>query len=467
MGGPDPHATASGIYDGKRPVASWMWSFSGLLGVGFLALCGSTTSTDTGWGIPGAVNPVLTLYHHLSGLPPPTPTAVHRRPRMLHLFGLPSFPLNAAKRIPVKSRPTPRVAKKPPLRPYQRPSPHLTDVSSVPVGRPLLTLPLTWFDLPNSLVGGDYVVLPMHLGDVGPLWFMVDTGMTTNLLTPSLCRDLGIVPRDNGVRGIGGDGNLKVLTTTLDAVSIDGRLPVPRFNAAVVDFPQRRIAQKQGFEVVGIVGMQFLEQYDLKYEGDQVEVFRANEGYEAYATHPDWAPVKGILMPARLMACQMTIDDHPKPFLAIIDSGASHSIMNRAAAKALGYDLRDPQLRRGPAVNGFGIIGKESRMPIVPSRVTLSSFVDNITVRNNWLGAWWLTPMEKGSDGVTFPHPAHIAIGDMNLAALTRLTERRLGSYRGPIVLMGQDVLAQRDVLYNGLMKRMLLGPPTGRRTNA
>eukprot|EP00667_Euglena_gracilis_P011674 EG_transcript_11933 len=325
---------------------------------------------------------------------------------------------------------------------------------------------MNWFKLPKSILGGDYVLIPLFIGDRGPFWFLVDTGLTTNLLIPQICKELGIIPRDNGVRGMGGDGNLNVLTTTVAGVSIDGKIPVPRFTAAVIDFPQRKFARKTDVEISGMVGMQFLEQFDVKYEQDRLEVFRANEGLEAHLPLANWTLVKGILMPARLMACQITIDDHKAPFLGLIDSGASHSIMNKAAAKALGYRLSDPALRSGPSVSGFGIMGKEVRMPLVPAKVALSSFVDNVTLLNNFLGAWWLSPMENRGDGVEYEQEADVAIGEMNLAALTRLSERGLGSYKGPMVLTGQDVLAQRDVLYNGDGKRMLIGQPNGRQIN-
>ena len=74
------------------------------------------------------------------------------------------------------------------------------------------------------------------------------------------------------------------------------------------------------------------------------------------------------------------------------------------------------------------------------------------------------TPMENLGAGVAMEHEAEIAIGEMNLAALTRLTERGLGAYKGPLVLTGQDVLNQRAMLYNGEGKRMLFGRLSGRR---
>jgi len=333
---------------------------------------------------------------------------------------------------------------------------------------PLLRFPLTWFELPWHLLGGDYVLIPLHIGNQGPLNFLVDTGLTTNLLTPMICDELGIIPQDNGVRGMGGDGNINVMTTTVSNVSIAGQVPVPKFTAAVVDFPQRKYAERGGMDIHGMVGMEFLEQFDLKYDEDIVEVFPANSGLELQLEDPSWSLVKGIMMPARLMAVQITVDDHPEPFLGLVDSGASHSIMNHAAAKALGYNLNSKKFKDGPGVNGFGIMGKQKHMPTVSIKVCLSSFDDNIMLRKNWLGRWWLTPMDnRPEEAVCFEHEAVVAIGDMNFNSLTRLTERGLGSYKGPLILTGQDILTQRNIVFNGQGKRMAFGSSTGRKTNA
>ena len=42
-------------------------------------------------------------------------------------------------------------------------------------------------------------------------------------------------------------------------------MQIPQFTAGVIDFPQRLYAQERGLEVHGMVGMEFLEQYDFKY----------------------------------------------------------------------------------------------------------------------------------------------------------------------------------------------------------
>eukprot|EP00667_Euglena_gracilis_P010780 EG_transcript_10983 len=349
----------------------------------------------------------------------------------------------------------------------------LASLDDVPKGQPLVEIPLFWFVIPERLLGSDYVLLPLYIDGRGPFNFLVDTGLTINLLTPQLCQELAILAEDKGIRGLAGDGSVQVKTVDLKGVTVEQKVPVPSFTAAVIDFPQRGYAEERGIVIHGMVGMQFLEQFDLKYARDtatgvdMLSVYRATEGHAAHASDPKWKPVNGILMPKRLMAVQIAVNDAPEPFLGVVDSGASYSIMNLEAAKVLGYDVNDPKLRNGPGVTGVGVLGQEVHMPIVSVKVCLSSFVDGVQLKQDWMRRWWLAPLKHDSRCVGFEHEAVVAIGEMNFDALTALPERGLGAYKGPLVLTGQDVLTQREVIFCGAAKKMLLGDVTGRFTNA
>jgi len=345
----------------------------------------------------------------------------------------------------------------------------LINATEGPVGRALLEIPLLWFVLPQRLLGGDYVLVPLNIGDRGPYNFLVDTGLTTNLLTPQLCKELDLVPEDRGVKGLAGDGNVQVKTLALRGVYVDGRLEVPRFTAAVLDFPQRGYAAERGVAVHGMVGMEFLEQFDVRYArdpttgGDTLTLYRPHEGYELHESDPKWTPVRGILLPSRLMGVKVAADNAPFPFLGIVDTGASHTIMNREAARLLGYDLTDPELANGPGVNGVGVLGQPTHMPTVPLRLCISGFDNSTRLQYDWAGRWWLDPMEHSKECAGFEFEATAAIGDMNFDSLTALTVRGLGPFYGPLVLTGQDFLTQRELVISGAGKRMLFGAPTGR----
>ena len=68
---------------------------------------------------------------------------------------------------------------------------------------------------------------------------------------------------------------------------------------------------------------------------------------------------------------------------------------------------------------------------------------------------------------VGFEYEAYVAIGEMNFASLTQLGERGLGAYRGPLILTGQDILTQREIVFSGAGKKIMFGKSTGRYTNA
>eukprot|EP00669_Euglena_mutabilis_P004425 TRINITY_DN15763_c0_g1_i1.p1 TRINITY_DN15763_c0_g1~~TRINITY_DN15763_c0_g1_i1.p1 ORF type:complete len:264 (+),score=102.59 TRINITY_DN15763_c0_g1_i1:119-793(+) len=222
-----------------------------------------------------------------------------------------------------------------------------------------------------------------------------------------------------------------------------------------------------------MVGMEFLEQFDIKYARDPAKgydvlsVYRAHEGYEAHQDNPAWRPVRGVFMPARLLGIQIAIDNAPVPFLGVVDTGASHTIMNHEAARLLGYDLADPKLVNGPGVNGHGVLGIDTHMPTVPIKICISSVPEDVQMRHDWNGKWWLTPMSHNSDCVGFEFEAVAAIGEMNFNALTGLGDRGLGPYKGPFVLTGQDILTQRELIFSGAGKRMMFGASTGRFTNS
>lgn len=62
-----------------------------------------------------------------------------------------------------------------------------------------------------------------------------------------------------------------------------------------------------------MVGMEFLEQFDIKYARhpatgvDTISVYRPHEGFEAHLGDPAWKPVKGVFMPARLLGIQIGV----------------------------------------------------------------------------------------------------------------------------------------------------------------
>ena len=94
---------------------------------------------------------------------------------------------------------------------------------------------------------------------------MVDTGVSSNVLTPGTCEQLGITPKYAGIRTFATKGFMDVRSASLQHVAIAGQIPVPNFTASVFDMPQAALAAQQNTVLHGVVGMEFLEQFDVKW----------------------------------------------------------------------------------------------------------------------------------------------------------------------------------------------------------
>eukprot|EP00879_Flechtneria_rotunda_P027234 GHRR01029149.1.p2 GENE.GHRR01029149.1~~GHRR01029149.1.p2 ORF type:complete len:102 (-),score=28.05 GHRR01029149.1:753-1058(-) len=60
--------------------------------------------------------------------------------------------------------------------------------------------------LPRGGVGRDYVLIQLTVDGQGPYNFMVDSGLTAEIITPQLRRELGIRGSGRKVSGLGAGG---------------------------------------------------------------------------------------------------------------------------------------------------------------------------------------------------------------------------------------------------------------------
>lgn len=77
----------------------------------------------------------------------------------------------------------------------------------------------------------EYIIIPMTFGNRGTFDFLLDTGSSTTIVSPSLAHNkLGIIPGSGQIsRGLGGmgDGGLDLHEVSLPAVTIAGHLCQP------------------------------------------------------------------------------------------------------------------------------------------------------------------------------------------------------------------------------------------------
>lgn len=130
---------------------------------------------------------------------------------------------------------------------------------------PLVDIPMQRLKLPRFAVGREYVVVPLKIHGKGPFEFVLDTGLTIELITPHLVHTLkhapevGIVDtrKPEVVEGLAAGGTTaKEKLVELSGASVcDGEkeLQLPTLRAAITDFSQEHMDPRHPVE--GMLGM--------------------------------------------------------------------------------------------------------------------------------------------------------------------------------------------------------------------
>ena len=324
---------------------------------------------------------------------------------------------------------------------------------------PLADLPMIRLKLPkNAGVGRDYVVIQLNIDGKGPYKFMIDSGLTTEMITPHL-KDILNIHGDNVViRGHGAGGGEDNPLVELKGASLccgkfrenKTSMPLPPLHAIVTDFPQEHIDPRH--DVEGMIGVEFLELFDVEFDFP-------NERVRLWP--PQKSPKNGLVaIPAvimnesglegiRIRSPQQAI---AQPMLGIIDCGSSMSIANLPAAKLLGLPL-DPKEYKSPTVMGIGVDGKPLLMPTATVQF---SFAGNAYQGSSPNDLRFEDPPSKFKpwDKVS------LAIGD--LPVFRDLLGDGKSEYTMPTVLVGLDILAQRRIILEsgkGRARRIFVAP--------
>jgi hypothetical protein len=132
--------------------------------------------------------------------------------------------------------------------------------------------------LPKEAFGRDYVVIQMKIQGKGPFDFLVDSGLTGELITPHLQKALAI-GAGNGtkVTGLTAGGSTSGGLLDLSGTSIccgefflpDGtkadELPLSKLHAFVAHFPQEHLDPEHD-PIEGMLGMEVLSQFDVDFD---------------------------------------------------------------------------------------------------------------------------------------------------------------------------------------------------------
>lgn len=241
--------------------------------------------------------------------------------------------------------------------------------------KPLADLPMTRLRLPKGALGREYVSIPLNVDNQGPFEFLVDSGLTTEMITPHLQDVLRIKIGNSMIRGIGAGGSKENPIVELKDYSLccgkeeGAELPLPPLHAIITDFPQEHIDPTH--DVEGMIGMEFLEMFDVDFDfpNGRIRFWPPKKGDKrGLVSIPAAVLNESGLEGIRIRSPKQNID---QPMLGIIDSGASFSTVNLAAADLLGLP-RDPKKYKLPFVQGIGIDGRPLLMPTASVQFTFA-----------------------------------------------------------------------------------------------
>ncbi len=326
----------------------------------------------------------------------------------------------------------------------------------------LVDIPMIRLRLPKGGFGREYIALKMNIGSEGPFDFMVDSGLTTELITPHLQATLGIQNGNKRLSGIAGGGQtamnpiVELKDVSIDVTTNKPGPYLPKLNAVITDFPQEHIDPAHD-PVEGMVGMEFLSLFDvdLDFPQNRIRLFE-----------PETAEPIGLLeIPAvvinesMLLGIRISTPDRKngQPILGFLDCGSTFSCINWKAAKILGLPAKnDPMYRNGPAVRALGIDGRPLTLPTVRKQLSYAG--------NPIFDAESKRPVGFEAPPANWKpwDPVQLAVGD--LPVFSTILGDGVTPYQGPAALIGLDILAQRRVVLgtgttNSRKRRVLVSP--------
>ncbi|CAE7872093.1 Sur-8, partial [Symbiodinium necroappetens] len=217
----------------------------------------------------------------------------------------------------------------------------------------------------------------------------------------------------------------EVPTVILEDLRLREGLPIGSLRPFIMDFPQQRMGGSMGIQIDGMLGMEFFERFAMEVDASALRLYEADCG-EKIAVANDMVTLTTVPLPARLLGVHLGLPGSDHCVCGVIDTGASFTVLNWAAAKMLlnlvEADAQEMLSARG-GVSSVDARGQELLMPTVPD-LSLQLRGAGRAPRRTW---------DAG--------PVEVAIGDV------ASFEQIFGQVVKPCALIGQDLLTQAPML--------------------
>lgn len=314
----------------------------------------------------------------------------------------------------------------------------------------LADLPMIRFKLPNNNDdSAKYVATQMCLrGQDKPVEFMLDTGLTLELITPRLRDQLGLRSKKSKITGLSAGGasagGMEMVdlrgASLCDAKKI--QLNLPDLHAVVTDFPQEHIDPKHD-PIEGMLGLEVLSQFDidLDFKAGRIRLYKPGTAAAEVARPAGLVEIPAVVInDTGILGIRLTTSKSKQPVLGFIDCGSTFSAINWKGATVLGLppSKDDPAYKRGPTIVAVGVDGRPIQLATLKQSL---SFVGG--AKQDSQGR--LNGFQSPPNSWKAWDPIYLAVGD--LPVFPDLLGDGVHQYTGPAALIGLDILTQRRVI--------------------
>jgi len=240
--------------------------------------------------------------------------------------------------------------------------------------RPLVDIPLRRLRLPKGGVGRDYVLVPIDIPGEGTQEFMLDSGLTTEMITPVLKKRLGLASIGL-VEGTTGAGTRDYNVVEIKGASVEG-VTVPTLHATISDFPQEHMDPQH--DVTGMLGLELMDAFDvdIDFVRKRLRFWRRGDGTDV-ARSAEMAEIPAARLPSGTVAVRVAgREGFNQPFAGIVDCGSSFSILSVEAAKLSGVDTSHLSSVNAPKLIAVGVDGKPFPLPLISVPLRLMGGLD-------------------------------------------------------------------------------------------